>query len=43
MARLTAGVGTSHVPLLGVGIDQGKMKDPYFKPIYDGYEWVALG
>ena len=39
MARITAGVGTSHVPLLGVGIDQGKMDDPYFKPIYEGYEW----
>lgn len=39
MARLTAGVGTSHVPLLGVGIDQNKMDDPYFKPIYAGYEW----
>ncbi len=39
MARITAGVGTSHVPLLGVGIDQGKMDDPYFKPIYAGYEW----
>ncbi|WP_203291269.1 class III extradiol dioxygenase subunit beta [Maricaulis parjimensis] len=39
MARITAGVATSHVPLLGVGIDQGKMDDPYFKPIYEGYEW----
>ncbi|MDF1681217.1 class III extradiol dioxygenase subunit beta [Ponticaulis sp.] len=39
MARITAGVATSHVPLLGVGIDQGKMEDPYFKPIYQGYEW----
>ena len=39
MARLTAGVGTSHVPLLGVGIDQNKMDDPYFRPIYAGYEW----
>ncbi len=40
MARLTAGIGTSHVPLLGVGIDQNKMNDPYFKPIYSGYEWT---
>ena len=40
MARLTAGIGSSHVPLLGVGIDQGKMDDPYFKPIYAGYEWT---
>ncbi|MEZ5897805.1 MAG: class III extradiol dioxygenase subunit beta [Parvularculaceae bacterium] len=40
MARLTAAIGSSHVPLLGVGIDQGKMDDPYFKPIYDGYNWT---
>ena len=39
MAHITHGVATSHVPLLGVGIDQGKMEDPYFKPIYAGYEW----
>ncbi|MBA3066910.1 MAG: protocatechuate 3,4-dioxygenase [Hyphomonas sp.] len=39
MARITAGVATSHVPLLGVGIDQGKMEEDYFKPIYAGYEW----
>lgn len=40
MARVTACIGSSHVPLLGVGIDQNKMGDPYFKPIYDGYEWT---
>ena len=40
MARLTACIGSSHVPLLGVGIDQGKMNDAYFKPIYAGYEWT---
>lgn len=40
MARITAGIATSHVPLLGVGIDQGKMDDDYFRPIYAGYEWT---
>jgi protocatechuate 4,5-dioxygenase beta chain len=40
MARITAGVATSHVPLLGVGIDQGKTEQDYFKPIYAGYEWT---
>lgn len=39
MARITAGVATSHVPLLGVAVDQGKTEEPYFKPIYDGYEY----
>ena len=40
MARITAGVGSSHVPLLGVAVDQGKAGDDYFKPIFDGYEWT---
>ena len=39
MARITAGIATSHVPLLGVAHDQGKEQDPYFKPIFDGYQW----
>ncbi len=40
MARLTAGIASSHVPLLGVGIDQGKTEEDYFKPIYAGYDWT---
>jgi len=40
MARLTAGVGSSHVPLLGVAVDQGKTGDDYFGPIFKGYEWT---
>lgn len=40
MARITAGVGSSHVPLLGVAIDQGKTGDSYFAPIFAGYEWT---
>ena len=40
MARITAGVGSSHVPLLGVAVDKGKTQDAYFKPIFDGYEWT---
>lgn len=40
MARLTAGIGTSHIPLIGVAIDQGKMEEDYFKPIFAGYEWT---
>jgi protocatechuate 4,5-dioxygenase beta chain len=39
MARITAGVATSHVPLLGVAADQGKAGDEYFAPIFAGYEW----
>ena len=40
MARITAGVGSSHVPLLGVAVDQGKTGDDYFGPIFAGYEWT---
>jgi protocatechuate 4,5-dioxygenase beta chain len=40
MARITAGVGSSHVPLLGVAVDQGKSGDDYFGPIFKGYEWT---
>ena len=40
MARITAGVGSSHVPLLGVAVDQGKTCDEYFGPIFKGYEWT---
>lgn len=40
MARITAGVGSSHVPLLGVAVDQGKTRDEYFGPIFAGYDWT---
>ena len=39
MARISAGIATSHVPLLGVAADQGKTQDDYFAPIFAGYEW----
>ena len=40
MARITAGVGSSHVPLLGVAADSGKDRDAYFGPIFAGYDWT---
>ncbi|RYD48604.1 MAG: protocatechuate 3,4-dioxygenase, partial [Sphingomonadales bacterium] len=40
MARITAGVASSHVPLLGVAHDQKKDGDDYFGPIFAGYEWT---
>jgi protocatechuate 4,5-dioxygenase beta chain len=40
MARITAGVGTSHVPLLGVATDLGKSDNDYFRPIFAGYQWT---
>jgi len=45
MARLFAGVGTSHVPGIGAAVDHGKTQNDYWKPLFDGYgparEWLA--
>jgi len=40
MARITAGVATSHVPALGATIDHGKTHEPYWEKIFSGYEWT---
>ena len=45
MARITAGVATSHVPAIGAAIDNGRAGDPYWRPVFSGYEfskqWLA--
>ena len=45
MARITAGVATSHVPAIGAALDLGKSGDDYWKPVFAGYEasktWIA--
>lgn len=38
MARITAGVGCSHVPAIGVAIDQGITDDDYYRPVFAGFE-----
>lgn len=40
MARITAGIATSHIPALGAAFDLGKTGEPYWKPVFEGYEWV---
>lgn len=40
MARITAGVATSHVPAIGAAIDLGKTQEPYWQPLFQGYEYV---
>ncbi|HZV56911.1 MAG TPA: class III extradiol dioxygenase subunit beta [Sphingobium sp.] len=40
MAKITAGVATSHVPAIGAAFDLGRTQDEYWKPVFDGYEWV---
>jgi protocatechuate 4,5-dioxygenase beta chain len=40
MARITAGIATSHVPAIGAAFDQGRTQEPYWKPVFDAYEWA---
>lgn len=37
MAKIIAGVGTSHIPSVGAAVDNGKTQDEYWKPLFDGY------
>jgi protocatechuate 4,5-dioxygenase beta chain len=39
MARITAGVTTSHVPAIGAALDHGKTGDDYWRPMFAGYDW----
>jgi len=45
VARITAGVATSHVPAIGAALDNGKAGEPYWQPVFAGYEaskrWIA--
>jgi len=45
MARITAGVTTSHVPAVGAALDNGKAQDAYWAPMFAGYDfskrWIA--
>jgi protocatechuate 4,5-dioxygenase beta chain len=45
MACITAGVATSHVPAIGAALDNGKSGEPYWKPVFAGYDfskrWIA--
>jgi len=45
MARITAGVTTSHVPAIGAALDNGKSADAYWAPLFAGYDfskrWIA--
>jgi len=45
MAHIVAGVTTSHVPAIGAALDGGKAAEPYWAPVFAGYEaskaWIA--
>jgi protocatechuate 4,5-dioxygenase, beta chain len=38
MAKITASVYTSHVPAIGAALDLGKDHEPYWQPLFKGYE-----
>jgi len=40
VAELFAGLTTSHVPAIGAAIDLGKTQDPYWRPVFEGYEFA---
>jgi protocatechuate 4,5-dioxygenase beta chain len=40
VARISSGVATSHVPAIGAALDLGKVDEPYWKPVFAGYEWT---
>jgi hypothetical protein len=45
MARISAGIGCSHVPAIGAAIDHGKTGEPYWQPLFAGFkatrEWMS--
>jgi protocatechuate 4,5-dioxygenase beta chain len=45
MAKIVAGVATSHVPAIGAAIDNRRTQEPYWVPVFRGYEtskqWIA--
>lgn len=45
MAKISAGVATSHVPAIGAAIDNGITNTDYWKPLFEGYDfakqWIA--
>jgi protocatechuate 4,5-dioxygenase, beta chain len=45
VAKLIAGVTTSHVPAIGAALDNGRANEPYWQPLFKGFEfskkWLA--
>ena len=39
MAKITACVFTSHVPAIGAALDLGKTQEPYWQPVFKGYDY----
>ncbi len=45
MAKIVAGIATSHVPAIGAAMDKGQAGNAYWRPLFQGYEpareWLA--
>jgi hypothetical protein len=41
MATIIGGIGTSHVPTIGIAFDRKKQDDPDWEPLFRGYQPVA--
>ncbi len=45
VAKIVAGVGSSHVPAIGAAIDNKQTEEPYWKRVFSGFEksqeWMA--
>jgi hypothetical protein len=39
MAHISASVFTSHVPAIGAALDMGKTHEPYWQPLFQGYDY----
>src|SRR5262245_42736470 len=40
MAKVTAGIACSHIPVLGLAHDQHRENEPIFKSAFDGFQWT---
>ncbi len=44
MAKIIGGIGSSHIPAIGIAMDKGIEQTPYWKEFFDGYlpvrEWL---
>jgi gallate dioxygenase len=41
MAKIIGGIGTSHVPTIGLAYDKKRQDDPAWAPLFEGYKPVA--
>jgi len=40
MAKISGGIATSHVPAIGAAIDLKKTNEPYWQPLFAGYDYA---